>query len=362
VLPILPDLRRLLPLLLLPWLGDAAAESGAGAPVSVTLAREQDISEVIQVTGMVTSARDARLSVSIGGLVTALHVDAGSRVTAGDLLLNLDPELAELQWRSAEAGAEEARNALEDARRRLEEARALAPQRSIAETVVRDLAAEVAEDEAALHRAEAEAGYRRGILARHELRAPFAGVVSERLADLGEWVDPGQAVFNLVATEELRLDFEIPEDYLADVTTETPVTFTLNPQPEAVHPGKVAAVVPVTRPGTRTFLVRVEAVALIRWMIPGMSARARLTLATGRRGLVVPRDALQRFPDGRLVIWVVEPGPEGTVAAEKLVQIGLAFEGLVEVRSGLEPGARVVIEGNESLQSGQRVLVSGGGT
>ena len=74
------------------------------------------------------------------------------------------------------------------------------------------------------------------------------------------------------------------------------------------------------------------------------------------------RDALQRFPDGRLVIWVVEPGPEGTVAAEKLVQIGLAFEGLVEVRSGLEPGARVVIEGNESLQSGQRVLVSGGGT
>lgn len=360
MLPTLPGLRRLLPFFVLLWLGHAVADTGTGAPVRVARAVEQEISEVIQVTGTVTSARDARLSVSIGGLVTALHVDAGSRVAAGDPLLNLDPELAELQWRSAEAGAEEARNALADARRRLDEARTLAPQRSIAETVVRDLAAEVAEDEAALHRAEAEAGYRRGILARHELRAPFAGVVSARLTDLGEWVDPGQAVFNLVATGELRLDFEVPEDHLADVTTETPVTFTLNPAPESLHRGSVAAVVPVTEPGTRTFLVRVVAEDAISWMIPGMSARAELKLATGRKGLVVPRDAVQRFPDGRVVIWVVESGPEGAVAAEKLVRIGLAFDGVVEVMRGLEPGATVVIEGNESLQNGQRVRVGGG--
>ncbi len=348
-------MRRLLPLLLLPWLGHATADTGA--PVKVARALEQEISELIQVTGTVTSARDARLSVSVGGLVTALHVDTGSRVSAGDLLLELDPELAKLQWRSAAAGAEEARNALADARRRLDEARRLAPQQSIAETAVRDLEAEVAEDEAALHRAEAEAGYRRGVLERHQLRAPFAGVVSARLTDLGEWVEPGQSVFNLVATEELRLDFEVPEDHLGAVTTDTPVTFILNAEPEVAYRGTVATVVPVTEPGTRTFLVRVVATEVIPSMIPGMSARARLNLATGRSGLVVPRDAVQRFPDGRVVVWVVEPGQEGTVATEKTVRLGLAFDGLVELSGGIEAGARVVVEGNESLQNGQRVLV-----
>ncbi len=362
----LPPARRLrrpatlLPLLLLLAAGGVAADRDAGAPVRVTQALERDISEVVQVTGTVTSARDARLSVSVGGLVTALHVDAGSRVAAGDLLLDLDPELAELQWRSAEAGAEEARNALADARRRLDEARVLAPQRSIAETVVRDLAAEVAEDEAALHRAEAEAGYRRGILQRHQLRAPFAGVVSARLTDPGEWVDPGQAVLNLVAVDELRLDFEVPEDFLAEVTPETPVTFTLDPFPEEVRRGTVAAVVPVTAPGTRTFLVRVHALEPYRRMIPGMSARAQLDLATGRRGVVVPRDAVLRFPDGRAVVWVVQAGEGGPVAAEKRVSTGLAFDGLVEVTDGLEPGATVVVEGNASLQNGQRVRVRDG--
>jgi RND family efflux transporter MFP subunit len=351
-----------MPSLFLLVAGDVAAERDAGVPVRVTQAVERDVSEVVQVTGTVTSARDARLSVSVGGLVTALHVDAGSRVAAGDLLLELDPELAELQWRSAEAGAEEARNALADARRRLDEARTLAPQRSIAETVVRDLAAEVAEDEAVLQRAEAEAGYRRGILERHQLRAPFAGVISDRLTDLGEWVDPGQAVLNLVAVDELRLDFEVPEDFLAEVTPDTPVTFTLDPFPDEVRRGTVAAVVPVTTPGTRTFLVRVQAQALDpnQRMIPGMSARARLDLATGRRGVVVPRDAVLRFPDGRAVVWVVEAGEGGPVAAERRVNTGLAFDGLVEVSDGLEPGSTVVVEGNASLQNGQRVRVRDG--
>ena len=71
-----------------------------------------------------------------------------------DVLLELDPELAELQWQATRASAEQARLALRDARRRLQEARALAPQQSIAETAVRDLEAEVAEDEALLSEAQ----------------------------------------------------------------------------------------------------------------------------------------------------------------------------------------------------------------
>ena len=216
---------------------------------------------------------------------------------------------------------------------------------------MRDIEAEVAGDEAALHRAQAEAGYRRGILQRHQLRAPFDGVVSAKLTELGEWIDPGQPVLELVALDDVRLDFPVSEDYLADIHPDTPLSFSLSADPDRVFEGTVDTVVPITDPGARTFLLRVLAENPDQRLLPGMSVRARLHLATGRRGLVVPRDAILRFPDGRVVVWTVDAG----VARENLVTPGLAFDSLVEIREGLEAGATVVVKGNEALQNGQPV-------
>ena len=336
---------------------DAAAADDPGVPVEIAVAQEQDIQRMVHLTGSVTSARSSRLSAATSGLVTVLQVDAGSRVAAGDLLLELDPELAQWQWESARASVEQTRLALSDARRRLQEARTLAPQRSIAETVVRDLAAEVAEDEAALHQAEAEAAYRKGILARHRLSAPFAGVVSAKLTELGEWVTPGQAVLELVATDELRLDFQVAEDFLGNIAPDTPVRFTLGSDTNTVYSGAVDTVVPVANPGARTSLLRVRAGDTDKRMLPGMSARAMITLNTGRRGLSVPRDAILKFPDGRAVVWVVQGNDRVAPVKEQRVDTGLVFAGQVEVRDGLQEGARVVIQGNEALRDGQRVTV-----
>jgi multidrug efflux pump subunit AcrA (membrane-fusion protein) len=82
-----------------------------------------------------------------------------------------------------------------------------------------------------------------------------------------------------------------------------------------------------------------------------------MKLATGRRGLVVPRDAILRSPDGRVVVWTVSAGEEGPVVSENLVRTGLAFDSLIEVREGLVAGARIVVQGNNALQDGQRVLI-----
>ncbi len=333
------------------------AFAAQGAVVVVEAAREQAIQRFLALTGTVTAARAARLSTSTSGLVAAISVDAGSAVQQGEVLLELDAELARLQAQSAAAQVEQARTALADARRRLEEARTLAPQRSIAESVVRDLAAEVAIDEAALHQAMADAAYRDGVLARHQLKAPFDGVISAKLTELGEWVNPGQAVLELVGIDDVRLDFPVSEDYLADIRPDTAVTFSLNAHPDKVYRGRIATVVPVTDPGARTFLLRVLADNPGQRMIPGMSVRARLTLDTGRRGVVVPRDAILRYPDGRVVVWTVAVGPQGTVVQENQVSPGETFDSLVEILNGLEPGDRIVVRGNEALQNGQSVSI-----
>jgi len=330
----------------------------SGVPVTVTEVRQMPTFRQVPLTGTVTSLRNAQLSAAISGLVNQLNVDAGSRVEAGDVLLELDSELVALQVQSSEARAMQQRNAVADAERRLREARKLAPQRSIAESVVRDLEAEVAEDEAALQQAQADAGYQRAILARHTVRAPFNGLVSAKLTELGEWVTPGQAVLELVAIDTVRLDFPVAEDYLRDIQQGDEVKFSLNAEADSVYPATVATVVPITDPGARTFLLRVVPKPGGPVLKPGMSVRAVLRLPTGREGLVVPRDATLRYPDGRVVVWTVEQGDKGPVVAEKLVQPGVQFDGQVEILKGLTADARVVVEGNEALQVGQAVTVS----
>lgn len=342
---------------------DGAADEGV--PVVVSPVQHQQIFRQVEITGSVSSARVAQLSPAISGLVSELYVDEGDYVSAGDTLLELDPELAQWQWQGAEAVQKQAAAAASDSRRRLTEAEHLAPQRSIAKTAVMDLEAEVAEDTAALDRARAGAQYQHAIVERHRVKAPFAGVISNKLTEQGEWVSQGQGVFELVATDVLRLDFAVAEVYLAGLTPNTPVQFSLSAIAGQLFEGRVQTVVPVTDPGARTFLLRVVATQKVESMLPGMSAHAILRIpeyvsaggAEAGKGLTVPRDAIIRYPDSRVVVWRVEPSEAGLVARENLVQLGQSFDGMVEIRQGLGADARVVVQGNEALQDGQRVRI-----
>ena len=326
-------------------------------PVAVAKVQQQGIFRTVTVTGTVTSPRVARLSASISGLVKELRADVGDTVEAGSLLLTLDPELADLQNQAAKARRDQARAALEDARRRLREAESLGPTKAIAKTMILDLKSEVIQDQAALAQAVAEANYQTALLARHELKAPFAGIISQKLSESGEWIAPGQGIFELVASEGLRLEFAVAEDYLAQLRPDTVVPFTLNAFPGKQFAGRVETIVPVSDPGARTFLLRVAIDERPGTIVPGMSAQGTLKIPTRDSGLVVPRDAVLRYPDGRTIIWAVKESDSGPVAVEKRVELGEVFDGLVEVRQGVEPDDRVVVKGNEALQEGQRLHI-----
>ena len=334
-----------------------SAISQEGLPVVVTEAVEQSILRQLQVQGTVTSARSAQLSAATSGQVESVMVDAGSRVMAGDVLLTLDAQMAQLEVDGASARVEQAQQALSDANRRLLEVRKLAPQQSIAESLVLDIQAEVAEDEALLREVQAQAALHKATLARHTVRAPFAGVVAAKLTESGEWVTPGQAIFSLISTSELRLDFQVAEDFLPLVGPDTLVDYSVGPDGDVRYQGLFATAVPVANRDDRTFLLRVTPQAPNPALIPGRSVSAILKIPTGRAGVVVPRDAVLRYPDGRAVVWVIEPQGEGLAAREVLVATGLQFDGRVEVREGLSIGDRVVVQGNETLRPGQKVVL-----
>ena len=89
-----------------------------------------------------------------------------------------------------------------------------------------------------------------------------------------------------------------------------------------------------------------------------MSARVELQLDSGQTGTVVPRDAVLRHADGRVLVWVVDTNNGTVTAIERRVRSGRTFDGKVEIVSGLEAGEEVVVRGNESLRVGQQVSVT----
>lgn len=335
-----------------------AARAADAPPVDVALVSERPVIRSVRVSGTVTSPQSASLSPSVGGLVAAMQVDAGDLVAAGDLLVELDDELAGLELLRREAEREQARAALADARRRLDEAERVASASAIAETEIKSRRALVEQSSAALAAAEAAARQQQAVLARHEVRSPFAGVIVERLAEEGEWVNPGDQLVELVATAGLRFDFRVPQEYYDEIDIDTVVELKSDAVPGFSADGRILAIVPVKDPGARTFLVRVIAEGPGHPAVtPGMSTRGVLKVDARRSGLVVSRDALLRYPDGRQVVWTVDRSAELPRVHEQQVETGLAFDELVEIRRGLSAGATVVTRGNEALQEGQVVTV-----
>ncbi|MBT8092043.1 MAG: efflux RND transporter periplasmic adaptor subunit [Gammaproteobacteria bacterium] len=336
----------------------------AQVPVQVEKVSNRAIVRQVNVTGTVTSPRTALLSTAVAGLVAQLTIDEGHRVETGDALLKLDAELARLALERARAEVRQRETAVADARRRFAEADEVGTQRGIARTQIESLRAEVSSDEAALVASQAAAREQQAIVERHTLKAPFAGVISERHAELGEWVNPGDGLLELVATDNLRFDFRVGQDNFAALSPDTLVEITLDALPERSIAGHVDTIVPIKDPGARTFLVRVLADTTGAdnppRITPGMSARGKLNIDAGRRGVAVSRDAILRFPDGRVTVWVVDTGGELPVVREQVVRTGFEFEGVVEITNGLADGDVVVVRGNETLQEGQTVSIQDG--
>jgi RND family efflux transporter MFP subunit len=348
--------------------GLAAAPAGVraqdgGMPVSTARAEIAPVIHAVRLSGTVVAPRSSKISTSVGGLVETVGVDRGDRVAEGDVLVRLDRDLARHELARAKASVDEAEAELADARREVRVGQRLAERGNLPQNELDAREAEVAMNRAALARLRAEAARERERLARRTITAPFAGVVAQKVTESGEWVSPGTTVVELVATDGLWVDIPVPQKYYPELRDGAPVTLHFDALPDQRFDAKRVALVPVSDPTARTFVLRVRPVREGLPLTPGMSARAELRLATGTKGVVIPRDAVIRYPDGRTTVWRVQTTDDGDGAAtvtERQVQLGRAFDGRVHVRSGLAEGARIVVRGNESLREGQRVRLTGG--
>ncbi|MBA3598532.1 MAG: efflux RND transporter periplasmic adaptor subunit [Methylibium sp.] len=334
------------------WSATAAADEVPRQVVVAPVERAELVQQV-EVRGSVTAPRTAQVSTSVAGLLSRIEVEEGDRIEAGQRIAQLDGELDSLDLRIARAATAEAEVQLAEARRRLKDAREIGAGFFPAdETRSRESAVETAQ--ALLARRQAEQARQGAVLARHELAAPFAGIVSVRHRQVGEWVEPGTPLIELVDLSGLRLEFALPQALYGRVGLRSALEVRLDTDPGRAYEGRVRAVIPVSDVQARTFTLRAS-LDNAPPLTPGMSARATLRLPLGREGVTVPRDALNRYPDGRVTVWVLHEEDGMSRVREQRIELGEVFGERVGAIEGLRGDEQVVVRGNEALRDGQRV-------
>lgn len=374
------------------------------APVPVTLspARRADLVDRVTATGTVSALREARIAAKMPGRVTAVLVREGDRVAAGRPLLRLDGSeyfAAEAQARAAVGAAraqrdlllagalpeerQQAANAVAQAKAALDQAltetermRSLYAMGAIAkqqldvaetqlrmarttydsarqqQTIVNDgpRAEQIRTVQAQAAGAEAGLAAARVRVRDLILTAPFAGTIVQRMVEPGESVSPGIPSFLLAQLDEVHVELAVPERHRAALRVGQTASVTVDSLPGRMFTGRISEISPGASAVSRSFLVKVRVPNRERMLQPGMFARG--TIVTGSRPSVLQiSERAVMTTAGGPVIFVVKDGQ----AVRRAVTLGDRQQGLVEVKSGVQVGELVVVEGQEGLTDNQAV-------
>jgi membrane fusion protein, multidrug efflux system len=335
--------------------GNVAAQAIELAAGDVATAQRAEMASQLVVTGSLKAVHSAVVKAKVAAELKTLSVREGDRVLAGQLVGQLDD--TEYQWRlrQAEDQAASARAQLEIAQRTLDNNKALVDQGFISRNALDTAASTRTGAEASLRAAQAAAEIARKAVRDSEVRAPIAGLVSQRLVQPGERVPVDGRIVEIVDLSRIELEAAVaPEDVLAlRLSQAARVTVDGLAEPVAA---RVSRISPAAQAGTRSVLAYLELApsAAAAGLRQGLFARATIELQR-KNALVVPASAL-RFDQARPTVLTVEAGkvvPRGvaTGARGEVLIDGIA-EPAVEITEGLAAGVTVLRGSVGTLREG----------
>ncbi|MFN0040847.1 MAG: efflux RND transporter periplasmic adaptor subunit [Burkholderiales bacterium] len=316
----------------------APAGPPPGLPVKAVPVKTGEVIDEVTAVGSLIAEESVMIRPEIDGRVVALNIQEGQAVAAGARLVTIDS--AEVEAQLAQVRAD-----LNTEMLRLERARELFEQKFIS----RD-ALEVQQGNAA--RLEARLAEVKTRVEKTVIRAPFAGVLGLRQISPGAYIKAGDDIVRLENLNSIKVDFKIPENYLAKVRPNQDIAIRLDAFPTESFTGKVYATEPKIDEKTRTISMRARIANKGLKLKPGMFVRVAVTLENRPNALMVPETAI--WPQGKdsFVFKVVD----GKAVLTR-IDIGVRRPGEVEVLSGLASGDTVITEGQMKLRDGAPVTV-----
>lgn len=359
--------------------------------VKVTPVVERPIARFIRVTGTLNAEEQAEVAAEVAGRIVATPVERGSRVTTGSPLVQIaasDPQ-AQVAEAQANAGQIEAglgmangqpfdadrvpdvvntKAAYDVAQADFARLKTLLDQKVISQAEYdRSFAAaesarqrhEMARNTAsqqvqALQAARARVTRASKALNDTSVRAPFAGLVAERLVSIGDFVTPGTKVAVVVRVDPLRVELTVPEQFVSVVGVGRPVELQVDAYPGRTFTGQVRYISPALNAATRALIVEAMVANPTGELKPGFFATARIQQKEQSTAVLVPSSAVSTV-SGTARVFVAAAGH----AEERIVTTGQVVDELVEITTGVKAGEQVILDQGPQLVDGVRVTTAG---
>ena len=337
--------------------GAATAETFGAAPVKVFKVRRERITEKITYTGTLEAWNKINITPETGGKISRILVQAGDRVAKGQLLAELETESIRLQLKQAEAGVAVAEASYADALRNKERMDRLIKENAVSEMQREKI--QLAYDAASAQLEQVRAGLN---LARHALdvslmRAPFAGVIASKNAEVGDVINPmmggfgggAGGVLTLMDYSKVKLAVAVSSEDIGRISKGQETVLRVGSLPGRDFRGTVRVVNLTADPLSKKFGVEVVIDNPDGALRPGTFGDLVFEVESHENALVVPQIAVLE----NAYVFVAEGGK----AVKKNVALGIQNTTMIEVLDGLAEGDAVVVEGNFGLEEGAAVQV-----
>jgi membrane fusion protein (multidrug efflux system) len=369
--------------------GKSADQPAAAAAIAVSAvtATEQPIVRFIRATGSLTAEDQASVAAEVGGRVVSTPIERGTAVTQGAELIRISSTEADAQVKEAEANAAQiearlgltndapfdaervpevqtAKASFELAQNEFTRIKSLLAERVVSQSEYDQRQTQVdaarqqyeaakngaAQQYQALQGARARVSLARKALSDTVVRAPFAGLVAERMVSVGDYVSRGQKVVMVVRIDPLRVRLTVPEQFVSVVAVAAPVSFEVDAYPGRQFSGTIRYVSPALEANQRALTVEAVVPNSTRELKPGLFATARIEQPKRTPGVVVPATAVQTS-GGTSRVFVIA----GDHAEERVVTVGQTLDTNVEITNGLKAGERVATKNIAKLTDGAKV-------
>ncbi len=331
----------------------AEAASGPSEPPAVAVqsepARVQEVPRTLRLTGTLRGDRETDLAANANGRVLSTSVERGEQVKPGQVLAKLDTRAAALSAAEARAQVDSTRAQEEQARLECDRYEQLKAKGAITDIEYQQKITQCRTLPLNVQAASARAALAAQNVGDGLIRAPFAGIVTERFIEVGQYLRQDSRVVTIVSADPLRLQIAVPEAQVANVKEGATVSFAVAAFPNKRFYGQVRFVAGALRSTTRDLVVEAVVPNPERQLLPGMFADVWLVIGSEKMP-TVPKAAVLRQDDQARVFAVVDGRLQ-----ERVVALGPEVGDRVAISRGVLENDNVVVSQLSELANGQRV-------
>ncbi len=315
------------------------------------------IDRTLSVVGTLTPRTEAAIAAQVEGQIQQALVDFGDPAAASKELALIDTDSYQALARQSDAAVAKAKANALNAENNLKRVLELQQSKISSASDLDSAIAQAEQARAEVKQAEAADAIARLNLQRSRVIAPFAGTISERLVNPGDYVKIGTPLFRLVDDSELKYIVQAPERYAAHVKPGQSLQLSVDAWPDQSFEGTVYLVSPSVSTANRSFNVAARVLNPERKLKANTFARGELTLERSVPTPVIPLEAVINFA-GVTKVFVIE----NDSARGREIKTGRIREGRQEVLDGLKPGEMVALTGVTKLYENAKVRIQDPGT